>query len=124
MIKFDHMNLPVTDPRSSRDWYVSHFGFRVEFEVPERETVALIDDGGFTIFLYRTPAQLAGVRPALTLQVDDVDEKAEELEAAGVKLAVRPQANQWGYGAELDDLDGYRLMLWDERTMREKSSIS
>jgi len=32
----------------------------------------------------------------------------------------RPQKLGWGYGAELLDPDGYRLQLWDERSMREK----
>jgi predicted enzyme related to lactoylglutathione lyase len=101
---------------------VSHLGFQVEFEVPERRTVALIDDGGFTIFLYETAGPLAGSRPSFTLQVEDVDATYEALVRAGVTVTTPPQPNAWGYGAELDDPDGYRLMLWDETTMRERSS--
>ena len=26
----------------------------------------------------------------------------------------------WGYGAELHDPDGYRLMLWDQKSMKER----
>jgi hypothetical protein len=26
----------------------------------------------------------------------------------------------WGYGAELLDPDGYRIMLWDEASMKAK----
>ena len=26
----------------------------------------------------------------------------------------------WGYGAELRDPDGYRLRLWDQKSMKEK----
>jgi catechol 2,3-dioxygenase-like lactoylglutathione lyase family enzyme len=122
MIKFDHMSLPVTNPEASRDWYVTHLGFRVEFEVPERRTIALIDDAGFTIFLYEAPGPLAGVRPALTLQVDNVDAKYATLVEAGLTFVNPPQPNVWGYGAELHDPDGYLLMLWDETTMREKSA--
>jgi catechol 2,3-dioxygenase-like lactoylglutathione lyase family enzyme len=121
MIKFDHMSLPVTNPEASRDWYVGHLGFKVEFEVPERRTIALVDDADFTIFLYEAPGSLAGARPAFTLQVDDVDAKYAVLRAAGVAIVTPPQRNFWGYGAELDDPDGYRLMLWDETSMREKS---
>ena len=57
MVKFDHMNLPVTNYQASRDWYVSNFGFKVEFEVPDRKTSAIQDDAGFTIFLYEQPAR-------------------------------------------------------------------
>jgi len=38
MVKFDHMNLPVTNYQASRDWYVRNFGFKVEFEVDDRKT--------------------------------------------------------------------------------------
>ena len=34
MIKFDHLNIPVTDLARSRDWYVRTLGLKVEFEVP------------------------------------------------------------------------------------------
>jgi catechol 2,3-dioxygenase-like lactoylglutathione lyase family enzyme len=50
-MKFDHLNLPVSDLDRSRDWYVSTLGLKVEFEVPDRRTVALQDGEGFAIFL-------------------------------------------------------------------------
>ena len=121
MIKFDHMGLPVADPEASRDWYVGRLGFRVEFEIPERRTYAIVDDADFTIFLYEAPGPLGDVRPAFTLQVDDVHATHDSLRAVGVDVAVAPQVNLWGYGAELDDPDGYRLMLWDEQSMRDYS---
>ena len=70
MVKFDHMNLPVTNYQASRDWYVRNFGFKVEFEVPDRKTSAIQDDAGFTIFVYEQPSQLSGAKCSLTLQVD------------------------------------------------------
>ena len=33
-----------------------------------------------------------------------------------------PQKLFGGYGAELSDPDGYRIYLWDKRTMREKGN--
>jgi catechol 2,3-dioxygenase-like lactoylglutathione lyase family enzyme len=117
MIKFDHMSLPVTNPEASRDWYVAMLGFRIEFEVPERRTYALIDDADFTIFLLPATGSLGESRPALTLQVDDVDAKHAELVAKGVAFVSAPAKQYWGYGAELDDPAGYRLMLWDETSM-------
>jgi catechol 2,3-dioxygenase-like lactoylglutathione lyase family enzyme len=50
MIKFDHLRIPVADLARSRDWYIRTLGLKVEFEVPDRRTVALQDTGGFTIF--------------------------------------------------------------------------
>jgi catechol 2,3-dioxygenase-like lactoylglutathione lyase family enzyme len=120
MIKFDHMTLPVADAVVSPDWYVGTLGFKVEFEVPERKTVAIQDDAGFTIFLYDAQVPREGHKCSFTMQVDDVDATYAELSAHGVKFEKAPQKNFWGYGAELRDPDGYLVMLWDEVTMREK----
>ena len=117
MIKLDHLTIPVKDRETSRDWYVKTLGLKVEFEVPKRDATALQDDGGFTIFVERADAPTAGT--ALYFSVDDVDALHTELVARGVVFAHPPQKTFWGYGAELIDPDGYRIRLWDERTMRE-----
>ena len=111
MVKFDHMNLPVTNYQVSRDWYVRNFGFKVEFEVPDRKTSAIQDDGGFTIFVYEQPSQLSGAKCSLTLQVEDVDSKFKELKSKGVAFVNPPGKYFWGYGAELRDPDGYQILL-------------
>ena len=119
MMKFDHLNLPVTSLDRSRDWYMATLGLKVEFEVPDRRTVALQDGDGFAIFLQEKP----GVAPngiALWFQVDDVDAIFAQWTTRGVAFAHGPQKNFWGYGAELVDPDGYLVRLWDERSMREK----
>jgi len=43
--------IAVTDTTCSRDWYVATLGLKVEFEVPDRRTIALQDSEGFAIFL-------------------------------------------------------------------------
>jgi catechol 2,3-dioxygenase-like lactoylglutathione lyase family enzyme len=121
MIKFDHMTVPVTDARRSRDFYVGTLGFKVEFEDAARKIVAIQDDAGFTIFLCDAEVPRAGAKCSFTMQVKDVDATHEELARRGVKFEKAPQKNFWGYGAELRDPDGYLVMLWDEVTMREKS---
>jgi catechol 2,3-dioxygenase-like lactoylglutathione lyase family enzyme len=124
MIKFDHMTLPVSNCFASRDWYVSNFGFEVEFEDRARSIVAIRDDADFTIFLYQPQGKLADVKCSLTFQVKDVDAKHRELAGRGVPFVNSPQRLFWGYGAELRDPDGYLVMLWDEVSMREKSGQS
>jgi len=121
MIKLDHLAIYVSDPRRSRDWYTRHFGFKVEFEVPERDTVALQDDAGLTLFLVKELERARHPSCGLTFQVADVEIKHRELVAAGLQFVNAPQKLYWGYGAELADPDGYLIHLWDERTMREKS---
>ena len=117
-VKFDHMAMPVSNPKVSRDWYVNNFGFEIEFE--NAGVIAIKDDADFTIFLYQPQGSLAGAKCTLTLQVNDVEVKHRELAEQGVKFDKPPGKYFWGYGAELSDPDGYLLNLWDEVSMREK----
>jgi catechol 2,3-dioxygenase-like lactoylglutathione lyase family enzyme len=119
MPRLDHLSLPVRDWRKSRDWYRDHLGFEVEFEIPERKTAALRDDADLTIFLYEGEVvDCSGI--SFTIQVDDVEAKRAALTAGGVPFVHPPMKVFWGYGAELVDPDGYRLRLWDPKSMKEK----
>lgn len=120
MMKFDHLNLPVSNLDRSRDWYLSTLGLKVEFEIPARRTVALQDDEGFAIFLQESKTAVVTGGTALWFQVDDVDATHGEWSRRGVVFAHGPQKAFWGYGAELHDPDGYIVRLWDERSMKEK----
>ncbi len=116
-MKFGHLNIPVSDLGCSRGWYISTLGLKVEFEVPDRRTVALQDGDGFAIFLQeRGDVVPNGI--ALWFQFDDVDAAFAGWSARGVAFVHGPQINFWGYGAELTDPEGYLVRLWDERTMR------
>ena len=120
MVRLDHLSLPVADWRKSRDWYKTHLGFEVEFEVADRQTAAMRDDADLTVFLYQNEVDTCpGI--SFTIQVDDVDAKHRELCGAGIAFVHPPMKVFWGYGAELCDPDGYRLRLWDEKTMKEKA---
>jgi catechol 2,3-dioxygenase-like lactoylglutathione lyase family enzyme len=120
VIRLDHLAIPVSDVGRSREWYTSNLGVKVEFEVPERKTVALQDDGDLTLFLYTPPDSRVSPSRTLTFQVDDVDAKYRELAARHVAFEKSPQKLLWGYGAELRDPDGYLIYLWDEKSMRGK----
>jgi predicted enzyme related to lactoylglutathione lyase len=121
MVKLDHLSIEVRDCSESRDWYIANFGFKLEFEVPQSNVVALQDDAGFTLFL----AQVDTPHPpscVLYLQVENVDAKHAELAEKGIAFDKPPQKLFWGYGAELLDPSGYRLGLWDEVSMRERGN--
>ena len=120
MVKFDHLRIPVSHLERSRDWYVRALGLTVEFEVPDRETVALQDSDGFTIFIQQVRDAIVPNHCALWFQVADVDTTFAEWSARGVVFTHAPQKAHWGYGAELADPDGYLIRLWDEHSMREK----
>jgi catechol 2,3-dioxygenase-like lactoylglutathione lyase family enzyme len=120
VIKFDHVRIPVADLTRSRAWYLRTLGLTVEFEVPERKTVALQDSDGFTIFLQEVPARVQPNGAALWFQVGDVDATFTEWSGCGIEFSHGPRKVYWGYGAELTDPDGYLIRLWDERSMKEK----
>ena len=118
MPRLDHLSLPVRDWRKSRDWYKDHLGFEVEFEIPDRKTAAMRDDADLTIFLYEGEVvDCPGI--SFTVQVNDVEARHNMLVAAGLSFVHPPMKVFWGYGAELCDQDGYRLRLWDQKSMKE-----
>jgi predicted enzyme related to lactoylglutathione lyase len=120
MVRFDHLRIPVTDLARSRGWYIRTLGLTVEFEVPERQTVALQDTESFTIFLQEAPATVAPNQCALWFQVADVEATFADWSARGVEFVHGPRKSYWGYGVELVDPDGYLIRLWDARSMKEK----
>ena len=90
MARVSHMVLPVSEVQKSRDWYVNNLNFKLEFE---REDVASIkDQSGLTIFLQKADGSLSGQKITLTIQVDNVESKHEELVRLGVKFASPPKA--------------------------------
>lgn len=113
------MVLPATDLQKSRDWYAERLGFTLE---REREGVAGIkDSSGLIIFLRKALGSLAGETITLTIEVDNVESKFQELESAGVQFISSPRIQFWGYGAEVLDPDGYMNHLWDKVTMSKAS---
>jgi predicted enzyme related to lactoylglutathione lyase len=120
MAKLNHISIRVRDWKVSRDWYVAHVGLVVEFEIPERKTAGLQDAAGITLFVAETTETPVTPSCGLFFEVDDVEETYRRLVARGVTFLSAPQKLFWGYGAELNDPDGYHIGLWDERTMKEK----
>lgn len=117
MARVSHMVLPVSDIQKSRDWYVNRLGFALERE--REEAVGIKDQSGLTIFLVKITGPSAGHKITLTIEVDNVDSKHEELASLGVRFVSPPKRQFWGYGAEVLDPDGYMNHLWDEVTMRK-----
>lgn len=122
MPRLDHIAIPVRDWQRSRDWYVRHLGFEVEFEISERKTAALRDEADLTLFVFESGSPFTpDPQLAFTIQVADVEQTHKALSAAGIAFVHPPAKTFWGYGAELKDPDGYRLRLWDPKSMKEKS---
>jgi len=117
MAKISHLVLPVSDSKKSSDWYVDKLGFKLEREL--EQAVGIKDQSGLTIFLIKTAESLAGQRLTITIQVDNVESKYQELANLGVKFVSPPKRQFWGYGAEVLDPDGYMNHLWDPNTMQK-----
>jgi ribosomal protein S18 acetylase RimI-like enzyme len=119
MIELDHLALFVADETRSRDWYVSHFGFRVAFEVPERNTIALQDDADLTVFLVREPARAARQVPGARRPRPSLREGAPE-----ALLGIRRGASRPGrlpdpaLGREVDAREGRRVSPVEIRPAR------
>jgi catechol 2,3-dioxygenase-like lactoylglutathione lyase family enzyme len=118
--RLDHITIPVRDWQRSRDWYVRHLGFEVEFEIPARKTAALRDEADLTLFVEECANPAVDPRLSFAIQVADVEKTHRMLAAAGITFVHPPAKVFWGYGAELFDPDGYRLRLWDPKSMKEK----
>lgn len=117
MVLLNHLTIRVSNYPASRDWYVNNFGFRLEFENLESGVGGLEDHGGIELILVQRPVPDGERDCALTLQCDSVHAKYEELTARGIPFKHEPKNVYWGFGAELVDPDGYRVMIWDKHTM-------
>lgn len=117
MVLLNHLTIHVSRYPASRDWYVQNFGLRVEFENPEAGFGGLEDSGGVELILVQHPMPDRERDCMLTFQCDSVHAKYSELTSRGVPFVHEPKNVPWGYGAELLDPDGYRVMIWDKHTM-------
>lgn len=117
MVLLNHLTIHVSSYTASRDWYVSNFGFRVEFENVDSGFGGLEDSGGVELILVQHPMPNQERDCALTFQCESVHDKHAELTARGIHFVHGPQNVSWGYGAELMDPDGYHVMIWDKDTM-------
>jgi predicted enzyme related to lactoylglutathione lyase len=121
--RLDHIAISVRDWKRSRDWYAQYLGFEVEFENSDAKISGLKDEADLTLIIGETDGSVAANEGLVfSIQVPDVDAKYRELTALGIVFVHEPKKVIWGYGAELLDPDGYRLSLWDEKSMKEKGS--
>jgi len=112
---------PVTDLVRSRAWYVTTLGLKVECGARDRQTVALQNSDGFAIFLQQPPSaiQPRAARCGFGWPTSTGRSPTGSSEASSSRTL--PEKTYWGYGAALQDPDGYLIRLWDEHSMKENS---
>jgi catechol 2,3-dioxygenase-like lactoylglutathione lyase family enzyme len=120
MIKLNHLALAVSDYRLSSRWYIDTLGLKPEFELPDRCVAAVQDDADVTLIFCQVDGRIDPTSCVFSYEVEDVEATHRTLVGRGIPFEYGPRRNDWGYGAELLDPDGYRVRLWDEATMREK----
>ena len=119
MARLDHITQPVRDWREARDWWTSHLGFQVEFEL--EGGVAVKDEADLTLFLVEGPV-LPTLDKDFNELVDDEKKRCAAIGVAGAPIVHPPQSVFWGYGAEVLDPNGYRIRLWDVASMQSKGA--
>src|SRR4029453_5118860 len=112
-----HLAVPVADYSACKDWYVRTLGLEVEFDMEAQGMVAVRDTHDFTLFLYQGEVPSNPAAFMFTFSVEDVHEFYRSRSAQGVAFTHKPKTVDWGFGAELPDPNGYRIAIWDEKTM-------
>ena len=114
-----HLALRVADPQRSKRFYCDHFSMQVVWE-PDPDNVYL-SSGPDNLALHRDPQPTAGALDHLgfvVAQRADVDELAERLQAAGVRIAAAPRDHRDGSRSFYClDPDGLRVQVLFEPTL-------
>jgi hypothetical protein len=101
---------------ASRDWYVDLLGLKVEFEVPDRLTVAVQDQFDFTIFFVEESLPCSTPSFCLTFQVDDVQTSFADISGKGIPFSHPPQKDTEPNSAIQTDI----LSVCGEKFMKAK----
>lgn len=117
MARFDHLAIPVADYAVSKNWYVQTLGLEIEFDMEANGMVAVRDTQDFTLFLYQGEVPSNSSAFLFYFSVDNVHEFYRSRIEQGIAFTHEPKAVDWGFGAELPDPNGYRIAVWDEKTM-------
>lgn len=89
-----HINLPCPDLTAGQEFYGRLFGWRF---IPNSESYVLFDDGGLGGGLTSAASPAASGGVTVFIQVEDIDAKLSEVEAAGGQT-VRPRGPVGGPG--------------------------
>lgn len=117
MTRFDHLAIPVADYAASKQWYVETLGLEIEFDMAANRMVAVRDEHDFTLFLYQGEVPANPSAFLFYFSVEDVHAFYRSRSEQGIAFTHEPKTVDWGFGAELPDPDGYRIAIWDEKTM-------
>ena len=111
---FGHTEIPTTDMQKSKEFYSKIFGWKMSEDMPDYVLFKTGDNqgGGFT---KETKPSQDGV--VLYIEVEDIQKKLAEIEAAGgKKLKDKTEISpEYGYYALFTDPCGNIMALWSKK---------
>jgi predicted enzyme related to lactoylglutathione lyase len=112
-----HIEIPAPDLEKAKEFYTKLFGWNVEL-VPGMDYAmwSAGKDGSVEGGFEKTSKPTID-GPLLHIEVDDIDSKLKEIEAAGGKM-LKPKtkiSDEFGFFAVFLDVFGNRLGLWSKK---------
>ncbi len=100
--RISFQSIPVDEQDRALDFYTRHLGFRVHTDAPSAENwrwiFLALDGAGTRLHFAERKDMDIHDKPALALEVDDVDALCARLDAAGVRVTNAPQDAPWAPG--------------------------
>jgi catechol 2,3-dioxygenase-like lactoylglutathione lyase family enzyme len=117
---FAVVQLPVKDLEKSAKWYCDILGLNFTFEFKPGDNEAWLNVGGVGLGLIRSPkvpslvfSNMNGVvQPIISLQVENIHDVYQELQAKGVEVGEMIYKKGGGYSFTFRDPDGHIASLW------------
>lgn len=124
MIKgIGHSAFVVSDMEKSLNFYCNVLGFKEAFEIKDKDgkpwiRYIKIKDGQFIELFYGNPQEAKGQSYShLCLEVDDINQIADQVRSFGIKLDVEPkQGSDLNYQCWTKDPDGNRIEFMQMHT--------
>jgi predicted enzyme related to lactoylglutathione lyase len=116
-----------SDQQRAKEFYTNVLGFELRREAPlypgsESLWIAVAPAGAQTEAILYLPdenwehyRQVVGKSQAVKFTVTDMQATHAELKAKGAKFAQEPSVEPWGTYAQIEDAEGNRLLIVEER---------
>ncbi|GAA0527989.1 VOC family protein [Chitinophaga japonensis] len=109
----DNVFLPAGNLQESRRFYADTLGLTVKFDFSERGLLAFRVGSDEAAIILKDSHRYPDARPALLLQVADVQQLYTLLAAQGVHFTKKPYRISTGWAAELQDPGGNVIGITD-----------
>jgi len=114
----DNVFLPASNLQESRHFYADTLGLPVKFDFSEKGLLAFQVGSDEAAIILKDSHRFPDARPALLLQVTDVQQLYTALAAQGVPFTKKPYRISTGRAAELQDPAGNVIGITDYNSER------